>query len=161
MVAPRNRHRSSGQRVLPTPFTLPAPASSPPPPGSTTDFAPPILAPITSDWFPAHRLSASELIGHRCGAHQMLTLVAYDIADPKRLHHVAKVCEDWGLRIQYSVFECRLEADSFTRFWEELNTVIHPKLDRIVAYKICTKCAREIHSAGVQEHYEKVVAYVC
>lgn len=91
----------------------------------------------------------------------MLTLVAYDITDPKRLHKVAKVCEDWGLRIQYSVFECRLEADSFTRFWEELSSVINPKHDRIVAYKICTKCAREIHSAGVQEHYEKVVAYVC
>ncbi len=91
----------------------------------------------------------------------MLTLVAYDITDPKRLHKVAKVCEDWGLRIQYSVFECRLEADSFTRFWDELSAAINPKLDRIIAYKICTKCAREIHSAGVQEHYEKVVAYVC
>ena len=91
----------------------------------------------------------------------MLTLVAYDITERKRLGKVAKFCEDHGMRVQYSVFECRLEADSFTRFWEELNAVIHPNLDRIVAYKICTKCAREIHSAGVQEHYEKVVAYVC
>ena len=154
MVAPRQRHRPTGQRVLPAGFRLPAPASPAVP-------APPLLGPTAADWFPAHRPSPSELTGHRCGAHQMLTLVAYDIADPKRLHQVAKVCEDWGLRVQYSVFECRLEADSFARFWEELSAVIHPKLDRIVAYKICTKCAREIHSAGVQEHYEKVVAYVC
>jgi len=157
MVAPRHRSRplASVQRVLPSDFRLPAPFVS------ASGPALQIPVPIASDWFPAHRLSPSELTGHRCGAHQMLTLVAYDIADPKRLHQVAKVCEDWGLRIQYSVFECRLEADSFNLFWAQLSAVIHPKLDRIVAYKICTKCAREIHSAGVQEHYEKVVAYVC
>ncbi|MBM3855222.1 MAG: CRISPR-associated endonuclease Cas2, partial [Verrucomicrobia bacterium] len=50
----------------------------------------------------------------------MLTLIAYDVTDAKRLHKVAKVCEDWGVRVQYSVFECRLEADTFDRFWEEL-----------------------------------------
>ena len=91
----------------------------------------------------------------------MLTLVAYDITCPKRLHRVAKVCEDWGMRVQDSVFECRLEADAFDRFWAELSIVIDPKHDRLVAYKICSKCAREIHSQGVQEHFEKVVAYVC
>jgi CRISPR-associated protein Cas2 len=91
----------------------------------------------------------------------MLTLVAYDIANPKRLHRVAKVCEDWGMRIQYSVFECRLEADAFDRFWSELIAVVDPKTDKLTAFKICTKCARDIRSHGVQEHYEKVVAYVC
>lgn len=132
-----------------------------PAPSAPADSKHPLIDTAASDWFPPHFPSASEITGHRCGAHQMLILVAYDIADPKRLHQVAKVCEDWGLRVQYSVFECRLEANSFARFWAELNAVIHPKLDRIVAYKVCTKCAREIHSAGAQEHNEKVVAYVC
>jgi len=117
--------------------------------------------PLAVDWFPPLQPTASESSGHRCGAHQMLTLVAYDIAQPKRLHRVAKVCEDWGMRIQYSVFECRLEADAFDRFWHDLSKVVDPKDDRIVAYKICTKCAREIHSYGAQVHNEKVVAYIC
>jgi len=91
----------------------------------------------------------------------MLTLVAYDITDPKRLHRVAKVCEDWGMHIQYSLFECRLEANAFDRFWAELCAVIDPKTDKLTAFKICAKCSREIRSQGIQEHYEKVVAYVC
>jgi CRISPR-associated protein Cas2 len=91
----------------------------------------------------------------------MLTIVAYDIADPKRLHKVAKLCEDYGLRVQLSVFECRLEADSFDAFWSELQALLKPAEDRIVAYKICTRCAREIRSAGTQIASEKVVAYIC
>lgn len=90
----------------------------------------------------------------------MLTLVAYDITDPKRLKRVATHCEDYGVRIQYSVFECRLEADKFDRFWEELNEIIAPGDDSLVAYKICLNCARQVRAAGQQVLPEKVVAYV-
>jgi CRISPR-associated protein Cas2 len=91
----------------------------------------------------------------------MLSLVAYDITDPKRLHQVAKVCEDWGVRVQYSVFECRLEADAFDRFWADLRSEIDESQDRLVAYRICVNCARDIRSAGAMVTSEKVVAYVC
>ncbi|HTI68628.1 MAG TPA: CRISPR-associated endonuclease Cas2, partial [Candidatus Limnocylindria bacterium] len=47
----------------------------------------------------------------------MLRLVAYDIADPKRLHRVAMICENFGVRVQYSLFECWLEDDDFERLW--------------------------------------------
>jgi len=104
--------------------------------------------------------SRSESRGHRCGEHQMLTLVAYDIADPKRLHRVAKVCENWGIRIQYSVFECRLDAECFDRFWADLLAEMDLTVDRAVAYKVCLRCAREIRDAGPMIHSEKVVAYV-
>ena len=91
----------------------------------------------------------------------MLSLIAYDITDQKRLHKVAKVCEDWGVRVQYSVFECRLEADAFDRFWSELREEIDETQDRLVAYKICLNCARDIRCAGKMITSEKVVAYVC
>jgi len=131
-------------------------------PFAVADTAPAPVADVTAyDWFPALLPTASDRTNHRCGELQMLTLVAYDISDPKRLHRAAKVCEDWGLRIQYSVFECRLESRAFDTFWSELSATIEEKSDRIVAYKICTKCAREIHSLGLQHHNEKVVAYVC
>ena len=105
--------------------------------------------------------SASDLAGHRCGQHQMLTLVAYDIADQKRLHKVAKVCEDWGVRVQYSMFECRLEAAAFDRFWSALRDEIDDTEDRLVSYKICLNCARDIRCAGKMVTSEQVVAYVC
>ena len=70
------------------------------------------------------------------GEKEMLTLVAYDIADPKRLSRVAKICEDYGVRVQYSVFECRLEEAEFEDYWLKLLCEIDEDEDRVVAYKI-------------------------
>ena len=90
----------------------------------------------------------------------MLTIVAYDITENRRLRKIAKICEDYGVRVQYSVFECRLEADRFDQFWADLLDTIDSDTDRIVAYKVCTACAKDIRDAGIQTHQEKVVAYV-
>jgi CRISPR-associated protein Cas2 len=35
-------------------------------------------------------------------------LIAYDICEPKRLRHVCKTMEEYGERLQYSVFICDL-----------------------------------------------------
>lgn len=124
---------------------------------------PPASLPAHGWWEEAFTLkpNASDIAGHRCGQHQMLSLIAYDITDPKRLQKIAKICEDWGVRVQYSVFECRLEAAAFDRFWEELKANLDESTDRLVAYKICLNCARDIRSAGKMVLSEKVVAYVC
>lgn len=90
----------------------------------------------------------------------MLTLVAYDITDHKRLAKVARLCEDYGVRVQYSLFECRLETARFDDFWLDLEELIDPATDRIVAYRICASCAREILSAGTQQNTAQAVAYV-
>jgi CRISPR-associated protein Cas2 len=108
----------------------------------------------------ANRPTPSEQRGHACGEHQMLTVVAYDITDQRRLRQIAKICEDYGVRVQYSVFECRLEADKFDKFWSDLLDTIDFSTDRLVAYKVRAACARDIRSAGTQTHQEKVVAYV-
>lgn len=105
--------------------------------------------------------TASEIAGHACGHRQMLTLVAYDITDPKRLNRVARVCQKHGVRVQYSVFECRLDSSHFDSFWKELVETIDKEADRIVAYTVCMRCARDIRDAGVMTHSTKVVAYVC
>jgi CRISPR-associated protein Cas2 len=122
----------------------------------------PRLCPPQGWWESAFtlRLSPSEAAGHRCGHKQMLTIIAYDITDPKRLHKVAKLCEDYGMRIQYSVFECRLEADRFEAFWDSLVSLIDPSSDRVTAYKVCASCSKNILDAGVQMHSEKAIAYV-
>jgi CRISPR-associated protein Cas2 len=112
-------------------------------------------------WEDAFRLipSVSEATGHRCGARQMLTIIAYDITNPKRLRQVAKICEDYGIRVEYSVFECRLGADEFAEFWGLLNQVIDPLTDRLVSYKICQRCAGEIRSGGRFLGTEKIICY--
>ena len=51
----------------------------------------------------------------------MLVLVTYDVntetaAGRRRLRKVAKVCVDYGQRVQNSVFECLLDAAQYTMF---------------------------------------------
>ena len=94
------------------------------------------------------------------GEKQMLTLVAYDISDQKRLARVARVCEDFGVRVQYSVFECRLEEAEFTEFWLQLLSKIDEDEDRIVAYKIDARSAKETMTAGTMVCSEKALCYL-
>ncbi len=90
----------------------------------------------------------------------MLWLVAYDIANPKRLSKVAKTCLDYGVRVEKSVFECDLEEDVFSTFWQELNELIDESVDAIVAYRICASCIKQALSAGILERPETVLAYI-
>ena len=90
----------------------------------------------------------------------MLSLVGYDISDPKRLARVARVCEDFGVRVQYSIFECRLEEAEFIEFWLRLLAEINEDEDRLVAYKIDARCAKETKTAGTMVCSEKVLCYL-
>lgn len=59
-------------------------------------------------------------------------LVCYDIAHPKRLRKVAKTCEAYGSRIQYSVFECPLDDLRFQQLRATLDEIIHHDDDQIL-----------------------------
>ena len=59
-------------------------------------------------------------------------LVCYDIADPKRLRRVARICESYGSRIQYSVFECPLDDLRFEQLRAELARCIHHEDDQVL-----------------------------
>ena len=105
--------------------------------------------------------TASDALGHPCGAAEMLIVVAYDISDLNRLPRVARYCEDYGVRVQYSVFECRLTRELFDTFWEGLKEIMDAKADRIVAYCICESCSADIRIAGRMECSEEApTAYI-
>jgi len=82
----------------------------------------------------------------------MLRLVAYDIASPRRLRRVAEACEDHGVRIQKSLFECWLEEPEFTHLWTRLCGIIDAKDDCLVAYTLDSGAARVRRTAGVRMH---------
>src|SRR5205823_3542462 len=94
------------------------------------------------------------------GEGQMLTVIAYDVCDPKRLAKAARICEDYGVRVQYSIFECYLEPDAFDELWLNLLEVIDEDEDRLVAYKIDARCAKETETAGTMICSEKAVCYL-
>ena len=90
----------------------------------------------------------------------MLHLVAYDIRSPKRLHKIAKICEDYGIRVEYSVFECDLTPEIFQLFWTRLNNTIDKEEDTILAYKFCKSCVNKIESMGPVVRPGKILAYI-
>jgi CRISPR-associated protein Cas2 len=68
-------------------------------------------------------------------------VVAYDIATTtaegqRRLQRIAKICEGYGVRIQYSVFECHLTSQSLARLMNDLRDTIDHAEDRIVIYRV-------------------------
>ncbi len=59
-------------------------------------------------------------------------LVAYDIADPKRLRRVIKVMKSYGTRLQYSVFLCDLSGVELTRWRSAVLDVVRLGEDSVV-----------------------------
>ena len=58
----------------------------------------------------------------------MLRLIAYDIKDARRLRKAARICADYGMRIEYSVFECDLEDEVFQTLLERIRKVLNPRV---------------------------------
>lgn len=71
----------------------------------------------------------------------MELIVIYDIATPndeghRRLARVAKVYQRYGIRVQKSVFECRITESGYERFISSLRDVIDEENDAIIVYQI-------------------------
>jgi CRISPR-associated protein Cas2 len=61
---------------------------------------------------------------------------------------IAEVCEDHGLRVQYSLFECWLDEERFADLWRTLCLAIEKSQDRLVAYTLAAAAARRRITAG-------------
>ncbi len=82
----------------------------------------------------------------------MLRLITYDITEARRLQRVANVCEDFGVRVQKSIFECWLEDDAFERLWTQLTALLDPESDCLAAYTLEKSSASQRRTAGEKMH---------
>jgi CRISPR-associated protein Cas2 len=67
-------------------------------------------------------------------------LVAYDIADPRRLYKVARLLNGVGVRVQRSVFECLLDRMELARLRIGLGRIIDLAEDRVRCYPLPRPC---------------------
>lgn len=81
----------------------------------------------------------------------MLTVIAYDIADDRRRTRIGTLLEDYGTRVNYSVFECELEHEEFVQLQGQLAELIDAHQDRIVFYRLCENCRVRRSAMGVLE----------
>ena len=76
-------------------------------------------------------------------------VIAYDIADDRRRAQVARVLEGHGLRVQWSVFECRLNRTEMQALRRRLLELAEPGADRLRFYPLCGPCSLRISEQGL------------
>lgn len=75
-------------------------------------------------------------------------MITYDIADDKRRQRVARALSGFGVRIQYSVFECRLDAREVENLRQRVSRLIDEECDCVRWYPLCRPCYGRIMQQG-------------
>lgn len=85
----------------------------------------------------------------------MVVLVTYDVATAdapgrRRLRKVAKVCEDYGQRVQNSVFECLIEPADWVVLKAKLLKIYEPSEDSLRFYFLGRQWRRRVEHHGAK-----------
>lgn len=89
----------------------------------------------------------------------MYIWVTYDVdttsrEGARRLRHVAKVCVDYGQRVQNSVFECEMTEAQYCLLKERIRNIIDTSLDSIRFYILSKNESRRVEVIGVETAYK-------
>ena len=82
-----------------------------------------------------------------------MVLVTYDVetltpAGQKRLRRVAKACQDYGQRVQNSVFECLVTESQFVSLKARIKDLINEELDSVRFYHMGEGWKKHVESIG-------------
>lgn len=88
----------------------------------------------------------------------MMVLITYDVetqtdAGKRRLRQVAKLCENRGQRVQFSVFECLLEPALWVELRAKLRAAIDPATDSLRFYLLGANWERRVEHFGAKPSY--------
>ena len=83
----------------------------------------------------------------------MFVLITYDVNIPsphgeKRLRNVARLCLNYGKRVQNSVFECILTEAQFVVLRDQLKGIIDSDQDSIRFYMLGKNWKRKVETLG-------------
>ncbi|MGI6778871.1 MAG: CRISPR-associated endonuclease Cas2 [Acetivibrionales bacterium] len=89
----------------------------------------------------------------------MLVLITYDVnteteVGKKRLRKVAKVCTDYGQRVQNSVFECIMDAAKAREVKALLENIIDKNKDSLRFYYLGNNYKGKVEHIGIKESFD-------
>ncbi len=89
----------------------------------------------------------------------MLVVVAYDVrtedkVGQRRLRRVAKLCQNFGQRVQFSVFECLVDPAQWANLKAKLLSEIDPKADSLRFYFLGANWQNRIEHIGAKQAYD-------
>lgn len=76
----------------------------------------------------------------------MFILVAYDSTDDQRRTRLHRTLKNFGVPVQYSVFECQLRAADFIRLKIAVEKIVEPGSDAVRYYRLCESCRRHVET---------------
>ncbi len=77
-------------------------------------------------------------------------LVSYDISDNRRRRKIAKELENYGTRVQYSVFECNISDKKYAELYSKLLILMfEDEGGSIRIYNLCGTCLKKIVTIGI------------
>jgi CRISPR-associated protein Cas2 len=86
-------------------------------------------------------------------------VISYDISDDGRRNKVANILADYGNRVQYSVFECLIDAATLEKLVEMLEPF--PECgDSIRIYQICEGCLKKAVLLGRGEFTKEAAFHI-
>jgi CRISPR-associated protein Cas2 len=85
----------------------------------------------------------------------MMVLITYDVctltaAGQKRLRKVAKKCQDYGQRVQNSVFECIIDPARMKQLQAALEKIINPEVDSLRYYYLGDEWRTRVEHVGAK-----------
>lgn len=88
-----------------------------------------------------------------------MVLVTYDVntestAGKRRLRRVAKICENYGQRVQYSVFECLVDPAQWAFFRDKLIAAADPGQDSLRFYFLGANWKGRVEHVGAKVAYD-------
>jgi CRISPR-associated protein Cas2 len=86
----------------------------------------------------------------------MMVLITYDVnteteAGKKRLRKVAKQCQNYGQRVQNSVFECLLDPAMLKQLQDKLEKIIDIEKDSLRYYYLGDEYRNRIEHVGAKK----------
>lgn len=89
----------------------------------------------------------------------MMVLVTYDVSTEdadgrRRLRKVAKQCQNYGQRVQNSVFECLVDPVQFAQLKKNLEQIIEPKKDSLRYYFLGRNWKNRVEHVGAKPTYD-------
>lgn len=86
----------------------------------------------------------------------MMVLVSYDVnitsnGGTRRLRRAAKICKDYGQRVQFSVFECVVDPTQWVVLRQKLIDVIDSDKDSLRFYFLGANWRRRVEHIGAKE----------
>jgi CRISPR-associated protein Cas2 len=88
-----------------------------------------------------------------------MVLVAYDVeteskGGQRRLRRVAKACQDFGQRVQFSIFECNIDPAQWVNLRSRLVQEIDPAKDSLRFYFLGANWRRRVEHIGAKPTYD-------